>query len=268
MTQGVLIFAYNSDKIDYLSMAAWSAKNIHRHLGLPVAVVTDITIIPAHYDFDVVVFNDPGQPGSRSFQDISGPVNWYNGNRMNAYALSPWDTTLVLDADYIVASPQLKLLFESTSDFISHRMAYDVTGSQPFVDVNWFGAYNMPMWWATVMLFQRSNTAQMIFDCMQMIKQNYQHYRELYKVSSSLYRNDYALSIALGIVYGHCLDYPSIPWNLATLTSAHSLEFIDQDCYKVIFKDQTGRQRWITLHNQDLHAMGKKHLGDIIANTM
>ena len=267
MTRGILIFAFNSEQIDYLALAAWTTDNIHRHLNMPVAVVTDITDIPRHYKFDQVIHTAAAEPTSRGFQDITGSVKWYNGNRVDAYSLSPWDQTLVLDADYVVASNQLLSLFDSDQDFLSHRMAYDVTGSQPFTDVNWFGIYSMPMWWATVMMFRRSTTAEMIFGCMQMARKNWKHYRDLYKISEATYRNDYALSIALGIVNGHTLNHPGIPWDLATLTSAHSLERIDQDCYKIIFKNTEGAQRWIQIKDQDFHAMGKTHLGEIVANS-
>jgi hypothetical protein len=34
LSQGVLIFAFNNEATDYIAMAAWSAKNIRRHLEL------------------------------------------------------------------------------------------------------------------------------------------------------------------------------------------------------------------------------------------
>jgi histidinol phosphatase-like PHP family hydrolase len=40
MSKGVLIFAYNS-KLDYLSIATVAARLVKKHLGLPVAIVTD-----------------------------------------------------------------------------------------------------------------------------------------------------------------------------------------------------------------------------------
>ena len=55
MTTGVLIFAYNNEQIDYLAMANWSAKNIRRHLNLPVCVVTN-TPIPNNYRFEQSVY--------------------------------------------------------------------------------------------------------------------------------------------------------------------------------------------------------------------
>ena len=41
MTAGALIFAFNNEQIDYVSMAKWSAKNIERHLGIPTRIITN-----------------------------------------------------------------------------------------------------------------------------------------------------------------------------------------------------------------------------------
>jgi len=266
MTQGVLIFAFNSDQLDYLSMANWSAQNIRRHLGLPVCVVTDCENIPAHYNFDHVVRATAREPSMRHFGDVDQVVTWYNGNRVDAYDVSPWDHTMVLDADYVVASDQLKVLFSFSEDFLAHRRAYDITGLQPFDDLNRFGRYQMPMWWATVMLFRRSTGAKLMFDSMKMIRENWSHYRQLYQNHRATYRNDHALSIALGMVNGHVLKHADIPWDLASLTSGQTLEYIEQDCYKINFINAQKQLKWIRIHNQDFHAMGKRHLENVIAS--
>lgn len=52
MTTGALIFAFNNEATDYVSMAAWSAKRIRHYLKIPVAVVTDK---PTDLDFDRVI---------------------------------------------------------------------------------------------------------------------------------------------------------------------------------------------------------------------
>ncbi len=41
MTTGALIFAFNNEQTDYVAMAGWCARNIRRHLDIPVAIVTD-----------------------------------------------------------------------------------------------------------------------------------------------------------------------------------------------------------------------------------
>lgn len=266
MTTGVLIFAFNNKQIDYLAMAAWSAKNIHRHLSLPVCVVTDTENIPPQYEFDCVVNTAHRDASYRHFGDIEGVVDWYNANRIDAFKLSPWTKTLVLDADYIVASDQLKVLLDSNEDFLAHRRAYDITGLQTFDDLNVFGRYNMPMWWATVMLFDRTRRAEMLFDSMTMIYNNWMHYRNIYRNTKGTYRNDHALTIALGIVNGHTLNHAQIPWDLASLTSGPVLKQTGQDQYRVDYFNSQKQHRWIAINNQDFHAMGKSQLGAIVAN--
>lgn len=264
MTTGALIFAFNNEHIDYLAMARWSAKNIKRHLDIPTAIVTDIPFDNTEYELFV-----PAQPEgvySRRFADQVNDVTWYNGNRVDAYGLSPWKQTLVLDADYVVASDQLKKVLTMDTNFVAHKTAYDVVNQNNFDELNNFGNFNMPMWWATVMMFKRGDEAEMIFNSMNMIKQNWNHYRNLYKISRSIYRNDFALSIALGIVNGHTLDHMDIPWGLASIIPAHTLSKTAEDQYRVDFLTPDQKSRYITIHNQDFHAMGKRHLGDIIAN--
>lgn len=263
MTTGALIFAFNNEHIDYLAMACWSAKNIQQHLGIPTAIVTDRIFAPSEYE--QCIYAMPEGRHSRKFDDIAESVTWFNGNRVDAYNLSPWDRTLVLDADYVVVSDQLKTILDIDQDFIAHKTAYDVTDKANFDELNNFGTHQMPMWWATVMMFRRSNHARLIFECMHMIKTNWDHYRNLYSIHRPTYRNDFALSIALGIVNGHTLDHPGIPWNLSTVTHDHKLTQIQDGRYRVDYITADQKPRWIELR-QDFHAMGKKHLGDIIAN--
>ena len=267
MTKGVVIFAFNNEQIDYLAMASWSARNIRRHLDLPTCVITDVTDTARTADFDQVVLTQPQQTQQhRYFHDYKASATWHNTNRSSVHDLTPWDHTLVLDADFVVASDQLKLLFSIDQDFIAHRTAYDVTGFTAFHDNNWFGTYRMPMSWATVMCFRRSKKAQLIFDTMQMIRDNWLHYRQLYSVSENTFRNDFALSIAMNLVDGHTLSTPSIPWDLASITANTKLIQLDPDTYKISYITGDDKPRWIVLKQQDFHAMGKQALGEIVAN--
>lgn len=263
MTTGALIFAYNNEQIDYVAMASWTAENIRRHLGIPVALVTDK---PTNLKFEKIIIQESTGNNARWFSDYETRVTWHNQTRTNAYELSPWSQTLVLDADYVVASDQLKTILNSAENFLSHRCAYDITGLDDFNGLNYFGTAHMPMWWATVMMFRRSDEARLIFKTMLMIKNNWTHYRNIYKNANGTYRNDHALSIALGIVNGHTLNHKSIPWNLASLDPAHKLTQLDKDHYRVDFLATGQKPRWIEIKNQDFHAMGKRALGDIIAS--
>jgi hypothetical protein len=100
---------------------------------------------------------------------------------------------------------------------------------------------------------------------MKMIQQNWQHYRDLYGIQNKTYRNDYALSVALGIVGGHTWQVDSIPANMATVLPQHELTSTGLDNYLVQYQDSQGKKRKIFWRNMDFHAMGKQHLENIVA---
>jgi len=266
MTTGAVIFAFNNASVDYVKLAAWNSHNIRRHLDIPVAVVTNDPGTHAH-EFDQVIVTDTRlDSGQRNFQD-TGLAPWHNTNRMDAYNLSPWDRTLLLDADYVVASDGLGSVLESNLDFCCYRWAHDVTGQDDFSTMNYFGDFRMPQWWATVVVFDRCKRAQIIFDCMRMIRDNWNHYRRVYQNRQSLYRNDHALSIALTIENGHTLRTTDIPNSMATVLPQHSVTKVSTDHYRIDYHDGQGRLRYIETVNQDLHIMAKKQLEIIVASS-
>jgi hypothetical protein len=267
MKTGALIFAFNNEQTDYVSMAAWSADNIRRHLGIPVAVVTNDTdndLVRSKFDCIIAASAESG--GTRHFEDYNQTVTWHNAGRTNAYQLSPWEQTLVLDADYVVASDRLKSLFAVDCDFLCHKNAYDVSSGYPLDNLNSFGNYQFPMWWATVMLFRRSVAAEYIFDSMEMIKQNWQHYRDLYGINNKTYRNDFALSIALGIISGHTLRVDSIPWNLASVLPEHTVIKLEKDYYQIDWTTAAGHRQYLGFAGTDMHVMGKHSLEKIVGS--
>ena len=44
----------------------------------------------------------------------------------------------------------------------------------------------------------------------------------------------------------------------------HQLTSVDVDRYRVDFVNQENQSRWIEIRDQDFHAMGKQHLGEIV----
>ena len=166
MTCGALIFAFNNEATDYVSMAAWSAGRIRHHLGIPVAVVTNSRDPALNKMFDQVIYAEPESGGTRFFEDYNSTVTWHNAGRVDAYALTPWEQTLVLDADYVVASTQLKFVIDSRRDFMCHDRAYDIAKSRYLDELNTFGEHRLPMSWATVMYFNKCKLSESIFEMM------------------------------------------------------------------------------------------------------
>jgi hypothetical protein len=262
--RGALIYAFNNEVTDYVSMAAWTAGRIRRHLNIPVAVVTNDSTAQG---FDQVIYQEAPNSTTRHFADYNSTAAWHNQSRTDAYALSPWDDTLLLDADYVVAGDQLLRLFDMDQDLLAHRWAYDVTNRSDFDDLNYFGHWRQPMWWATVMRFRRSRTAELIFDVMAQVRNNWSHYCNLYGIRERAYRNDYALSIAVLVVNGQVIPAAhTIPWPLASLLPEVQLTQTSTDSYTAGWLNSDGRRRNISITGTDFHAMNKQQLEAIVAN--
>jgi len=99
---------------------------------------------------------------------------------------------------------------------------------------------------------------------MNMVRDNWQHYRDLYGIQKATYRNDFALSIAIGIVSGQTFKIEEIPWPLASVLPNTKLEKLDQDHYRLEYKNANNKLYQMSFGGYSFHAMGKKHLGDIV----
>jgi hypothetical protein len=101
---------------------------------------------------------------------------------------------------------------------------------------------------------------------MEMIKQNWQHYRDLYSIHNRTYRNDFALSIALGIMSGHTLRVDAIPWSLASTLPEHAVKELEQDHYQVDYTLPNGARQYLSIAGTDMHVMGKHSLEKIVGS--
>ena len=264
MTTGALIFAFDNENTRYLDLAAWSAERVRRYLKIPVAVVTNQPE-QAGDRFEHVIHADTGDINNKTFDDYGNRASWHNTRRTDAYELTPFEQTLVLDADFVINSDMLYWYFDHSADFLCYKDAFSVgqVKDNCLDEYNTFGTHRFPMWWATVMLFRKSNTAAYIFDCMNMIRQNWKHYIDLYGIQSPIYRNDFALSIALGIVSGHTLKVDTFGVPMPTVLPTQRLTQTDPEMWHFEW-DDNGRRRSSAIAGLDFHAMCKQDLGDIV----
>lgn len=261
MTKGLVIFAINNELVDYRSMAQWSARRINKILDLPVTLITDQ---PFHSsDFDHVIVQNSLSQNKKFYSDYHTVATWHNTIRHTVYDLTPYDQTILLDADYVVNSDRLGLLFDSHCDFLCHDTACDLAGSGEFNSNNSFGAFQMPMQWATVIYFTKTQFAQAVFEIMAMVKDNWTHYRNLYQISNAIYRNDHALSMAMTVLdHGH---RRAIPWNLLTILPEQTLQMLGHTKWQIKYQ-QAGKNSHVSLIDRDFHALNKQQLSEIIAN--
>ena len=220
MSCGFLIFAYDNDAIDYGTLALCNALLIKKHCTVNnVAVVTSSatfqSLILQHGEplirtaFDTVIINEIDTDGSnyRTFSDTrykNFTVKYHNSNRTSAYELSPFDETLLLDADYLILDNSTDLIWGTIEPILCNNTTVNLDHIKNYGTSN--GKLNqmgIPLYWATAVYFKKTIDAQLMFAQMQFIKENYYYYTKLYGFNPNVFfRNDYAISIALHIMSG------------------------------------------------------------------
>ena len=111
----------------------------------------------------------------------------------------------------------------------------------------------LPLVWATVTIFRKSEFSKQVFDLIKHIQQYYDHYRNLYRIKFRNYRNDYAFAIALHQLNGMNAYKNFIPTQMAML--AHEVDVVEMSDTGIVFK--YGKKIG-AINNQDVHVMDKE----------
>ena len=265
--KGVLLFAFNSPKYNYYDMAVATAKRINHFLGLPVTIVTDNDSLPAtqSYTFDKVIITDADKTNKRDWGA------WYNKGRYRAYQFSPYDETILLDTDYMINSDKLLKTFDLPTDFCCHNKTSYLMNPNSEQEV--LSAYSCETLWATVITFKKTNRAKQIFDCLEMVQNNFGHYANIHGFVSATFRNDYGLTLATRIVNGHTIPTEdSIPWNLLhagkdVIIHKNTDEEFNTEYTVIADKSNRGRTRkeYIILKDMDFHVMNKDNFMELVS---
>jgi len=266
MKRGAILFAFNSPRYNYYDMAVYAARRIEHFLNLPVTLVTDESSVPeiSGYNFDQVIKVVPDKNNIRDYSV------WINKGRYQAFDLSPYDETVLLDVDYIVNSDKVLKTFEIMDDFCCHDNTEFFM--HPNAPQEILSAYSYKTLWATVVAFKKSKRAEQIFKSLKMIQENYEHYADIHSFVAGVYRNDYALTLALRIANGHCiLPGDIIPWNLVHAGKDVKVYANDSHTlnthFTVMFANQQRgkfRNEYITIKDMDFHMMNKSNFVEII----
>jgi hypothetical protein len=224
MSRGVLIHACNNEKIDYTLIALCNALAIKTHLHVPVCLVTtdgalnwlrqNHGVLVARA-FDHIIRRDAGRVSNRRFNDTATRhmLPWYNQTRPDSYALSPFDETLLIDADYLILDDTLSKVWGSVHDVMINRDIIPLNHGPVPSRERWLEDTGIQLCWATCVYFRKSLLAETLFDLVQHVKDKYSYYAMIYGFPVQLYRNDYAFSIAVHMLSGftHCDDIATLP---------------------------------------------------------
>jgi len=252
MSVGVLIYCFDSDQLQYHHTANFCIQQIKRNLKLPVTVVTNSATQNSIQGADQTVIVENAQGNKRYYKNKLIP--WYNLERAMAYDHSPYDTTILLDADYFVYTDNLLAYTNSDYEFLLHDRVHDLTNRNSFL----YEKQSMiPLVWATVTVFKKTPFVRKVFDMIKHIQQNYDYFCNLYRIDFRNFRNDYAFAIALHQLNGFTTQYfmPSAMSMLPTDT-----QVIKIDHTGLVFKHDKFTN---LISNQDVHVLDKEILFNV-----
>lgn len=262
MKRGIILFAHNTEATDYYAMAAATARRLNRFLDLPVSIITDRnSVTDRSYTFDRTFFIEPDSSNTRK------KSTWINKGRYQAFELTPYDNTLLLDTDYMVNSRRLLDLYSLPSDFVCHDRTYWIAQNHPAESLNPGCEIGIKSLWATVVRFDKTNRVAQIFGMMEQIQKNYEHYSNIYGFLPYTYRNDYALTIAHKTVNGHIQPREDfIPWPLVHVSNELHVDRDADTRYTVKFMHgQPAKAGYIQVKDMDFHMLGKKNFLELVA---
>ena len=278
--RGVLLFARNNSTIDYVKQAVFLAKRIRKYLNIPTSVVTD----SANYlteNFDVSVFDQiipieyEKSMNNRRYSDGSLHnivLNFKNDMRSNAYTLSPYDETIVMDTDYIVSNNLLNNCFNSYNNLQLYKKSEDLASYRDTFEFKQVSDCSIDFYWATVIFFRKTSVNKVFFELVDHIYENWTHYRSVYQIDSLLFRNDYAFSIAIHIMNGFSESgfAGELPGKMLYTTDQDLIIGLNDDKMKFLVQKENhlGEYTALSTVSQSIHVMNKFSLERTINETL
>jgi hypothetical protein len=273
MSQGVVIFAQNNADIDYIKLSVFAARQAQKYLDLPVSLITDSRSwleqsFPDH-PFDQIIDVDYTVSAQRkNFFDgalTSKTLEWRNFARNRAYDLTPYNTTLVIDSDYIINSSNLKSAFNKDTNLQIYSSSMDLAAWRNTDEFTRINMFSIPFYWATAFVFEKNKITEAFFDLVAYIKANWNYYRILYNIDTMLFRNDYAFSIAIHIMGGSSF-VTELPGTMVFTKDKDLLITMQDDQLQFLLekKDYIGEYIAAKTKGMDIHVMNKFSLSRFI----
>ena len=288
-SKGVLVFARNNAQIDYCKQAYALAKRARKFLDVPTSIVTDSTEFllneypDAEQVFDKIIsivwkeedlaenttLSKTENHALRTFYDgtlIEKKLHFKNETRTLAYELSPYDETLVLDTDVVICNSTLKKCFDRTHDFLIYRTSYDLANNDRSTDFERISDTSVDFYWATCVFFRKTQLNEIFFNLIKHVQEFYTHYRKVYNIVTTTYRNDFAFSIAIHIINGFKKgDFAKrMPGKLFFTADRDILHSIDGDKFTFLLQCAGSLDKYspCKFQGNSVHVMNKYTLED------
>ena len=275
MIKGILIYAHNNRTVDYALMAIISGGLAKKHLGQPASLVTDQATVDwmiesKIYEKAKTVFENiftVARPGSNNFRGLydgteRSVVQFINGNRNSAYDITPYQRTLLIDADFLIFSNRLSEYWDIDSDVMIGESINDIYDNQRMgYHDRYVSDVGVKLYWATTVMFTKNTYSKMFFDLVRHIKDQYQYYADTYRFDSKQYRNDIAFSVARHILGGFEQSPMGCLPPVLTLLDRDILHSVDASKLTVLVSPKLNDNYCAaSIQNLDIHIMNKQSI--------
>lgn len=283
-SRGFLYYAYNNEIINYLKLAICSAlMGRHQLPSFRAMVVTNSKSLESLNEEDLNLLNELFETVKIDDKELTqenykstidgdtrhGTHQWFNGTRPNAYTDSIYDETIMIDVDFLFQDDNLDKLWGSQTPVMMNRLIVPIINKEHseksgFIQTANVGNFTVPMYWATVVYFNRSEFSENFFNLVNYVKDNYFYFQRLYQVDDNAYRNDYSFSIALYIANGFCIPGSEweIPYKFVLSTNKDVVFRVDKGQIKLIINTRNWKQpkQLFNVQKMSLHCMNKHSL--------
>lgn len=168
-SKGVCILAQNNSTTDYVRQAYALAKSLKKYNDVSVSIITNDVV---DYDIFDNIIPIPGT-------DESLQTDWKIENRWKLYQCSPYDRTLVFDADMLILEniDDWWIYLESKDlFFVSDVKTYQNKQVTTRYYRKVFDANDLPNLYSGIYYFKKGSVAQQFFTLLEIIMQNWEQF--------------------------------------------------------------------------------------------
>ena len=294
-SKGAIFLAYNNKQINYVKLACLSASSVRKHLNLPCSLITDVGSL-RHFEkleyiqvdkiFENIIIDEKTDEdykedhfyskykignidNVRKYYDT--PYSTFNSQfknltKHNIYNLTPYDRTILFDVDYLVNNDILNLAFNIDAPIQLYKNAQSLKNVIPEnISDKRLNEVSIPLYWSTVIYFDKSPMSNMFFDLWAHVKENYDYYQSIYKFSKGLYRTDFAVSISMHLLKGFndCVDdvFAELPASpMKYMSYKDDIASVDKN--GIVFFANDYKEEWNNIltysEGENLHMMNKR----------
>lgn len=275
-SKGYLYYAHNNRKTNYIRLAICSAiTGRYQMNNFRATIVTDkysMQFLDKKNEkllekcFEHIILKDEIEKRSNSIVNMNNgnpeKNEWYNTTRVDAFLDSKYEQTILIDVDYIFQDNKTELLWNSKTPVKINKDIIPLTNKKTSPVM--IGTFTIPMYWATLVYFNRDSFSKQFFDLVNHIQENYEFYCVLYQAYDWTYRNDYAFAIALYMLNGFRVPGPEyeLPFKYVLSEPNNDIHQISLNSTRFLVQTGDWKAPWHYVNLKDIsyHCMNKKSL--------